>query len=215
MMRSKVLFPALVVLLGLLIASPPAFPQEKNEAKISEIFRKYCESVDGLKESHKLGFSVDCEGDPKPVPGRLGEDLRRIFPKFDIRLVTLRVVIDPPASNYDLIVFFDTDKKTVIGIAWTDYWMLPVHKSFRGVLASHRAGSIKGAADEALTLAKLFALGISSSVGEPKTVGRVVLVPLYRGEGVFAHFRIILGKDFSFRELSITDSKGQRLKVFT
>lgn len=190
------------------------FAQQTQDDGIELKIKTFLENSDELRNYAKSGFSSRFTGEFRSIPKDLKLDLKNYFPEYEICVATMNVLIDPPESKYELILFFNVNAGRVDGFIWGNYWMMPASKSFRKTFMEHQAQSKESAIEQIRTLAKLIAWSHGDNAGTAKMQNRTITVELYRGEGIFGKLKVKMSRDLRFVDIFITDSNGKKIKTF-
>lgn len=179
-----------------------------------KVISEFLDRSDELRRYDRNAFTTRFSGKCRTIPPTLQERLARAFPNYHFFVATMEVLIDPPSSEYDLIVFYSLADDAVRGFIWADYWMLPPSKDFETAFVGTTVASHDELIEKAKALGELIVFPKGDKLGSIKPNGRKVSVELRRGEGVHGRLTVSVDRSWSFQRLVITDGRGRKLRFF-
>lgn len=159
-------------------------------------------------------FTSQFTGKVRPIPDELKSELAAYFPEHKFYIAEMSVMIDPPASKYDLILITDAGNTQMKGFIWGSYRTLRPSKSFPLLLKGYKAASEAEAIAKIKTFAKLITYVNKDKIGDSKIQGGKIKVELIRGEGVLGILEVEILSHLIYGQMTITDSNGKKLKHF-
>ncbi|HEV7646397.1 MAG TPA: hypothetical protein VGO50_20855 [Pyrinomonadaceae bacterium] len=196
----------------LLIVAGPAAAQAR-ESEMEKAAISFFSSSDELRNSAKYGFSADFTGAFRPISHELRSELEISFPEKIFSIAKMKVLIDLPPKDYDLILIADKNGR-IEGFMWASYWMIHPSKSFEMIFKDHRIRSNKDALLHAKVLAGLITSLNDDRIGNIEMKNGEIKVELIKGQGVFGILHIKMTKKMRFNRVIITDPDGRKLRYF-
>lgn len=187
--------------------------QEKEDEVINKI-TTFLNTSEELRNYAKNGYTSIFSGNFREIPDELQMELNANFPEHRFYIAKMKVLIDPPYSNYDLILVTDADTAEVEGFIWGNYWMIRPSESFEKILKGHQVKSEDEGISQVKTFAKLITFVNNDKVGDAKSQNGKVKVELIRGEGVFGVLEVEMNDCLQFNRITITEPNGEELKYF-
>jgi hypothetical protein len=167
-----------------------------------------------LRNYSKNGYTSTFTGDFRSIPKALNNELNLAFPECKFYIAKMRVLIDAPSKDYNLILVTNAFTGYVKGFVWGNYWTICPSNSFKKILKGQQAKSEEDALSKVKTFAKLIVYTNNDQIGDAKIQNGEVNVELIRGKGVLGILKVRMNKNFKFESLVITDAKGKNLKCF-
>lgn len=150
----------------------------------------------------------------RALPVELETGLKSAFPDREFYIARMKVLIDPPYMDEDLIVFSNAFTGEVDGFVWAHYWLIRPSQTFENMFKGRTALSKEDAINQIMLFARLFAFANGHNVG----VGRIhkgrVKVELRSGGSVFSILEVNLNKRLRFDRMAFTEPNGARFKAF-
>lgn len=187
--------------------------QGKQDEDLKRI-ASYLTKSEELTNYAENAFTSEFTGKLRPIPDELKSELAAYFPEHRFYIAEMSVMIDPPASKYDLILITDTGNTQMKGFIWGNYWTLRPSKSFPLLLRGYKAASEAEAIAKIKTFAKLITYVNNDKIGDSKIRGKKIKVELIRGEGVLGILEVEMRNHLIYEQMTITDSRGKKLKHF-
>jgi hypothetical protein len=204
-----------ILLLGMVVSSQSVVGSQpqKSEATPTKL-KTFLETGEELRNYPKNGYTSTFTGEFRRIPEDLQVELNRDFPEYKFHIAKMSVLIDPPHTQYDLIVITSDDTDEVQAFVWGHYWMIPPSRSFDQLLKGHQAKAKEDALNKLKSLAKLIAYTASAEVGQATAKHGKLSVELLRGKEVFGFLELTINKHLRLGRLSISGPDGKRLRYF-
>jgi hypothetical protein len=167
-----------------------------------------------LRDYAASGYTSTFTGQFRPIPESIRHRLGKVFSRHTFAVAKMKVIVDLPPKNYDLIVIADK-AGTVVGFVWADYSVLRPSKSFPTVFKALGAEPGSGAKELLSAFADLLAFAADERVGGMKAKNGRISIELMRGDGVSALLQATMTDKDQIRKIAITSSDGRALRYFT